>query len=56
LSERILFFASHPEALARLEQQAAQLGKPDAAARIVDECCRLIEQRSTGRRVNWLTG
>jgi len=56
LSERILFFASHPEALARLEQQAAHLGKPDAAPRIVDECCRLMEQRTTGRRVNRLTG
>ena len=56
LSARILFFASHPEALARLEQQAAQLGKPDAAQRIVDECCRLMEQRSTGRRVNGSRG
>jgi UDP-N-acetylglucosamine--N-acetylmuramyl-(pentapeptide) pyrophosphoryl-undecaprenol N-acetylglucosamine transferase len=49
LSERILFFASHPEALSRLEQRAVQLGKPEASRRIVDECCRLANRRA-GRK------
>jgi UDP-N-acetylglucosamine--N-acetylmuramyl-(pentapeptide) pyrophosphoryl-undecaprenol N-acetylglucosamine transferase len=49
LSDRIGFFASHPAAVSRLAMQAAQLGKPDAAQRIVDECCRLLGRR-LGRR------
>jgi UDP-N-acetylglucosamine--N-acetylmuramyl-(pentapeptide) pyrophosphoryl-undecaprenol N-acetylglucosamine transferase len=49
LSERIRFFASHPAAVSRLAMQAAQLGKPDAAQRIVDECCRLLGRR-VGRK------
>jgi UDP-N-acetylglucosamine--N-acetylmuramyl-(pentapeptide) pyrophosphoryl-undecaprenol N-acetylglucosamine transferase len=61
LSERLLFFASHPEALARLERQAARLGKPDAAQAVVNECCRLMQYRATGdraagQRVNGSTG
>ena len=49
LGERIGFYASHPEALARLAERAARLGKPDAAQRIVNECCRLVAGRSTGQ-------
>lgn len=49
LSERIRFFAFHPAAVSRLAMQSAQLGKPDAAQRIVDECCRLLGRR-VGRK------
>jgi UDP-N-acetylglucosamine--N-acetylmuramyl-(pentapeptide) pyrophosphoryl-undecaprenol N-acetylglucosamine transferase len=56
LSERIRFFASHPEVLKRMEQHASRLGKPDAARRIVDACVRLVAERTPGRRANRLTG
>jgi UDP-N-acetylglucosamine--N-acetylmuramyl-(pentapeptide) pyrophosphoryl-undecaprenol N-acetylglucosamine transferase len=60
LSERIGFYAAHPEALARLAKRAMHLGKPDAARRIVDECYRLVEHPvtgpTTGHRVNGPTG
>jgi len=36
--------------------QAARLGKPDAARRIVDECCRLVTARSRGRGTAGSTG
>lgn len=49
LSERLGFFASHPAAVSQLAMQAARLGKPDAARRIVDECCRLLGRR-VGRK------
>jgi len=52
LAERIGFYASHPEVLARLGEQAARLGKPDAARRVVDECYRLVAQHAAGRRAN----
>ena len=56
LAERIGFYASHPEVLARLAEHAARLGKPDAARRIVDECYRLVAQRAAGRRAYRKTG
>lgn len=56
LSDRIRFFASHPDTLNRMEQHASRLGKPDAARRIVDECFRLVAARTPGQRANRLTG
>jgi len=55
LAARIGFYASHPEVLAGLAQQAARLGKPDAAQRIVDECYRLAAARIPGQRANGRT-
>jgi UDP-N-acetylglucosamine--N-acetylmuramyl-(pentapeptide) pyrophosphoryl-undecaprenol N-acetylglucosamine transferase len=49
LGERISYYAAHPEALAHLAERAGRLGKPDAAQRIVTECCRLVAGRSTGQ-------
>jgi UDP-N-acetylglucosamine--N-acetylmuramyl-(pentapeptide) pyrophosphoryl-undecaprenol N-acetylglucosamine transferase len=56
LSERICFFASHPEVLNRMKKQAARLGKPEAARQIVDECYRLVAARIPRQRTNGLTG
>jgi len=56
LGERIGFYAAHPEVLARLAERAARLGKPDAAQRIVDECCRLIAGRTPGQPADRPTG
>jgi len=50
LSARIGFYASHPEVLEGMAEQAARLGKPDAAQQMVDECCRLVEARGAARR------
>jgi len=55
LAERVTFFASRPEALRGLAEKSAQLGKPEAARRIVDDCIELIARR-TGRRANGPTG
>lgn len=43
LAERINFYASHREALRQLALRAKELGRPDAAADIVDDCYRLVE-------------
>ena len=43
LAERINFYASHREALHQMALRAKQLGRPDAAADIVDDCYRLVE-------------
>jgi UDP-N-acetylglucosamine--N-acetylmuramyl-(pentapeptide) pyrophosphoryl-undecaprenol N-acetylglucosamine transferase len=56
LAARIGFYASHPEARAGLARQAARLGKPDAAQRIVDECCRLAAARPLRRPADGTTG
>lgn len=56
IAARIGFYASHPEVLAGLALQAARLGKPDAAQRIVDECYRLVATRIPGQRANRPTG
>jgi UDP-N-acetylglucosamine--N-acetylmuramyl-(pentapeptide) pyrophosphoryl-undecaprenol N-acetylglucosamine transferase len=41
LFERIEHYASNPEALNRMASRAGNLGKPDAARVIVDDCYRL---------------
>jgi UDP-N-acetylglucosamine--N-acetylmuramyl-(pentapeptide) pyrophosphoryl-undecaprenol N-acetylglucosamine transferase len=64
LAERILYYANRPERIAQMASAAARLGRPDAAGRIVDECCRLVAGRaagqpgtgSTGQRANGPTG
>jgi len=43
LGQRIEYYASHPQALAAMATKAAQLGHPDAAKRIVDDCYQLVE-------------
>ncbi len=42
LVKRIEYYASNPEALNRMASRAANLGKPDAARVIVDDCYRLV--------------
>jgi UDP-N-acetylglucosamine--N-acetylmuramyl-(pentapeptide) pyrophosphoryl-undecaprenol N-acetylglucosamine transferase len=42
LVERIEHYASDPEALSRMASRAGNLGKPDAARVIVDDCYRLV--------------
>ncbi|MFC1813302.1 undecaprenyldiphospho-muramoylpentapeptide beta-N-acetylglucosaminyltransferase [Thermodesulfobacteriota bacterium] len=42
LVERIEHYASNPEALNRMASRAGNLGKPDAARVIVDDCYRLV--------------
>jgi UDP-N-acetylglucosamine--N-acetylmuramyl-(pentapeptide) pyrophosphoryl-undecaprenol N-acetylglucosamine transferase len=42
LGQKIEYYASHPEALNAMSSKAAQLGHPDAAKRIVDDCYRLV--------------
>jgi UDP-N-acetylglucosamine--N-acetylmuramyl-(pentapeptide) pyrophosphoryl-undecaprenol N-acetylglucosamine transferase len=61
LAERIRYYAGRPDVLGRMAERAAARGRPDAAARIVDECCRLIAGRAagtppTGQRANGPTG
>jgi UDP-N-acetylglucosamine--N-acetylmuramyl-(pentapeptide) pyrophosphoryl-undecaprenol N-acetylglucosamine transferase len=43
LGQKIEYFASHPEALKAMSSKAAQLGHPDAAKRIVDDCYELVK-------------
>jgi UDP-N-acetylglucosamine--N-acetylmuramyl-(pentapeptide) pyrophosphoryl-undecaprenol N-acetylglucosamine transferase len=42
LAQEILFLYHDRKALQEMEKQAAALGQPDAAVRIVDECYRLL--------------
>ncbi len=56
LAARIDFYASHPEVVAGLAAQAARLGKPDAARRIVDACYRLAAARAPGQRADGTAG
>ena len=61
LAERILYYVARPELLGQMEAESARLGKPDAAACIVDECCRLVAgrgrtHRSADKRANGQTG
>jgi len=42
LGQKIEYYASHPEALKAMSSKAAQLGHPDAAKRIVDDCYELV--------------
>ena len=43
LGQKIEYYASHPEALKAMSSKAAQLGHPDAAKRIVDDCYELVK-------------
>jgi len=56
LAARLAYYASHPEALAERAEQAARLGKPNAARHIVDECYRLVGVRTTGQPADGPTG
>lgn len=42
LSQKIEYYASHPQALKAMSSKAKQLGHPDAAQAIVDDCYRLL--------------
>ncbi|MEJ2101053.1 MAG: undecaprenyldiphospho-muramoylpentapeptide beta-N-acetylglucosaminyltransferase [Desulfobacterales bacterium] len=42
LSQKIEYYAAHPQALKAMATRAAQLGHPDAAKRIVDDCYELV--------------
>jgi UDP-N-acetylglucosamine--N-acetylmuramyl-(pentapeptide) pyrophosphoryl-undecaprenol N-acetylglucosamine transferase len=48
LAERILYYESHPEALAAMADRARAFGKPDAARRIAEDCYGLLEERFAG--------
>lgn len=43
LAQRIEFYASNPESLARMASRAKELGEPEAAKSIVDGCYELFE-------------
>ena len=43
LGQKIEYYASHPQALKTMSSRAKQLGHPDAAKRIVDDCYNLVE-------------
>ena len=43
LSDKIGYYAAHPNRLQQMAANAARLGKPDAAERIVDDCYQLLE-------------
>jgi UDP-N-acetylglucosamine:LPS N-acetylglucosamine transferase len=62
LAERIHYYGGRPEALRRMAERSTALGRPDAATRIVDECCRLVAgcarraaDRSPHQRADGLT-
>jgi UDP-N-acetylglucosamine--N-acetylmuramyl-(pentapeptide) pyrophosphoryl-undecaprenol N-acetylglucosamine transferase len=42
LAERINFHASNPDTLRHMASRARELCRPDAAAVIVDDCCKLV--------------
>jgi UDP-N-acetylglucosamine--N-acetylmuramyl-(pentapeptide) pyrophosphoryl-undecaprenol N-acetylglucosamine transferase len=42
LGQKIEYYASHPEVLEAMAAKAAQLGHPEAARAIVDDCYRLL--------------
>ena len=44
LGQKIEYYASHPEALKAMSSKAQQLGHPDAAKQIVDDCYELINE------------
>jgi UDP-N-acetylglucosamine--N-acetylmuramyl-(pentapeptide) pyrophosphoryl-undecaprenol N-acetylglucosamine transferase len=46
LAERITFYASHQEALHQMALRAKELGRPNAAVDIVDDCYELVESSS----------
>ena len=46
LSEKINNYAAHPAELKNMSARAKQLGKPDAAKNIVDDCYRILDTRN----------
>jgi UDP-N-acetylglucosamine--N-acetylmuramyl-(pentapeptide) pyrophosphoryl-undecaprenol N-acetylglucosamine transferase len=42
LGQKIEYYASHPETLEAMATKAGQLGHPDAAEKIVDDCYQLV--------------
>jgi UDP-N-acetylglucosamine--N-acetylmuramyl-(pentapeptide) pyrophosphoryl-undecaprenol N-acetylglucosamine transferase len=44
LSEKIAYYAAHPEALSEMAARARRFGKPEAAKLIVDDCYELISR------------
>lgn len=50
LAGRLLASMQTPALLSERGRRAAELGKPEAASAVVDECLRLIAARSAGRR------
>jgi UDP-N-acetylglucosamine--N-acetylmuramyl-(pentapeptide) pyrophosphoryl-undecaprenol N-acetylglucosamine transferase len=42
LSQKIEYYAAQPQALESMAARAGQLGHPDAARAIVDDCYRII--------------
>ncbi|MCD6274312.1 MAG: undecaprenyldiphospho-muramoylpentapeptide beta-N-acetylglucosaminyltransferase [Deltaproteobacteria bacterium] len=46
LAKKIEYFASHPESLKTMAARAKKIGRPGAVKKIVDNCCRLIENVS----------
>lgn len=47
LSEKIEFYAAHPEVLLQMKERISKFGKPDAAALVVEDIYRLLERRTT---------
>jgi UDP-N-acetylglucosamine--N-acetylmuramyl-(pentapeptide) pyrophosphoryl-undecaprenol N-acetylglucosamine transferase len=43
LGQKIEYYASHPQELKAMSSRAKQLGHPDAAERIVDDCYELVK-------------
>ncbi|WP_373501645.1 undecaprenyldiphospho-muramoylpentapeptide beta-N-acetylglucosaminyltransferase [Desulfococcus sp.] len=48
LADRIRWLAGHPEALKEMEDRAGRMGRPNAAADIVDDCYELLTR--SGKR------
>lgn len=44
LTRRIEYYAAHPDALSAMAAKAKQMGRPEAAKAIVDDCYRLIRR------------
>lgn len=48
LADRILFYADHPEVLAEMASRSRGLGRPEAAANIVEDCYALLAGNGRG--------
>jgi UDP-N-acetylglucosamine--N-acetylmuramyl-(pentapeptide) pyrophosphoryl-undecaprenol N-acetylglucosamine transferase len=48
LADRILFYADHPDCLMQMAARSRELGRPQAAADIVDDCYALLTGSSWG--------
>ncbi len=47
LAQKIAYYAAHPETLEAMAIKAGQLGHPDAAKSIVDDCYKLVESSNS---------